>query len=167
MNTIDLSIIREQNEYWFEEIDTTCPFCDGTGEDKKGDSCEHCDSGNFEIYWDICFEVPYLKDKLDFDKARKIAFKQGWLLFMYNNDMYIAAGSCGYDFTWVRAKMILDLCGTMPIDYAHDLSNGGDVFVSDKNRKRIIRAQLKVLRAVIRNARFDIANLKKQLVEIK
>ena len=37
---------------------------------------------------------------LDFERAKRTAWREGWLLLEdQNGDMWLAAGSCGYDFT--------------------------------------------------------------------
>lgn len=156
MKTLDLSVLRESDKYWFESVDMTCPFCNGESELPNGDYCEHCENGYFEIYWDIAFNVPYLSDSRSFEQARKVAFERGWLLFEYNDEYYIAAGSCGYDFTWVRQSIILYLCGEIPADYAHDLSSGGYVFVSDSRKRTLIKATKHALYREIRRIHMDI-----------
>lgn len=186
---LDLSLVRESNEYWFEDIDTSCPYCsgecpgcDGTGSincglcggdgceecndqgtedcpdcegrgERESDDCEECDSnGNFEILWDTAFMVPYLKSGIDFSEARKIAWDMGWLLFEYDNEKWIAAGSCGYDFTWVRANCILEICGDLPSWYAEELRSGGQVFVSPEQRTAIATAAAAALEYAVKRA---------------
>lgn len=172
MKTLDFTTIQEK-EYWFENFDLTCPFCHGSGEREIdvlhttiNKPCEHCDeTGSFEVYWNTLFEVPYLKNDLDFETAKKIAWRAGWCLVEYDNDLWLAAGSCGYDFTWVRAAVIIELCGTLPIEYANDQTRGGHVFVSDVQKKQIVQATIESLTHVIRNAQFDIAELTKIIEE--
>lgn len=152
-NHLDLSAVRESNEYWFEEIDTSNPFdpdpdcdlCSGDGEQDcescfgigevrpdltEGDfivcpdcdgtgriPCTECDLGDpddiqerdFEILWDTAFAIPYLKSGMEFIEAKRLAWAMGWLLFSYDNEYWIAAGSCGYDFTWNKARVALAL----------------------------------------------------------
>lgn len=173
MKTLNYTLIQDKDELWYESFDTTCPFCGGTGEREievlhttVEKPCQHCDeSGHFEIYWNTIFEVPYLKDSLSFEDAKKLAWRHGWLLVEYDNEYWLAAGSCGYDFTWVRAACILDLCGTLPIEYANDQSRGGYVFVNETDKKRIAEATIESLNHVIRNAQFDVAEMSKLLTE--
>ena len=172
MKTLDFTAIQE-NENWFDSFDLSCPFCNGSGEQMIevlhttiNKPCEHCDeSGYFQVYWNTLFEVPYLKNGLDFNNAKKTAWRAGWCLVEYNNEMWLAAGSCGYDFTWVRAAVILELCGTLPIEYANDQSRGGHVFVNDMQKKQIAQATIETLNNTIRNANFDIAELTKLIGE--
>lgn len=135
-------------EYWFEEFDFTCPVCGGTGENpftNDGD-CRFCSERGgsyFDILWNTLFEVPYLKPGLDFARAKRIAWRLGWLLIADPDDesLWLAAGSCGYDFTWQRAKVIIALCGQLPAEYADAVSSGGYVFVSAHDA-RIIATQV-------------------------
>ncbi len=153
MKTLDISTLQSEQDY----LDTSCPFCNGLGELENGEYCEECENGFFTIYWDMAFNVPYLSK--DFDRARKHAFKHGWLLFEHDNEYWIAAGSCGYDFTWVRQSMILYLCGQIPIDYAESLSGGGYVFVSDSRKRTLIKETKKALYTQIRLTQMSIGDL--------
>lgn len=163
MNTLNLATIRDNNE--FEDIDTTCPFCNGESELPNGDYCEHCENGYFAIYWDIAFEVPYLRNGLSLEQAHQTAFKRGWLLFEYDNTYWIAAGSCGYDFTWVRQSIILYLCGDIPSEYAHSLSSGGYVFVPDSRKRSLIKATKTALYREIKHIHMDIDYLNRYTKE--
>lgn len=207
-NHLDLDLIKETDEYWYEDIDTTCPHCidgkakqecekclgegdyecpdhkddgvtcidplcedgrvgceecDGLGEVESDECCESCDgNGNFEILWNTAFLIPYLKSELEFEEARTIAWDRGWLLFRYDNELWIAAGSCGYDFTWVKAACALEICGDLPEYYASGLGGGGYVFIHNHEAKLAVIAAAKTsLGYKIQNAQRDIADFER------
>ncbi len=163
MKTRALNEITDR-EYWFEEFDFSCPVCHGTGESPfdPNETCRFCnDRGGpyFDVLWNTLFEVPCLRQGLDFARAKRIAWRQGWLLFSDPDDdsLWLAAGSCGYDFTWPRAKVLIALCGRLPAEYADAVSNGGHVFVSAQEARLIASEAIQanetaILRAMLRQA---------------
>lgn len=158
MKTRQLEDIQSK-EFWFEDYDFTCPVCNGTGENPftNEDDCRFCaerGGSYFDILWNTLFEVPYLKPGLDFSRAKRIAWRLGWLLIADPDDgsLWLAAGSCGYDFTWPRAKVIIALCGQLPADYADAVSSGGYVFVSAQDARLIATEAIKANETVILRA---------------
>jgi hypothetical protein len=155
MKTRQLEDITSK-EFWFENFDFTCPVCGGTGENPftNGGNCRFCaerGESYFDILWNTLFEVPYLKPGLDFPRAKRITWRLGWLLIADPDDgsLWLAAGSCGYDFTWPRAKVIIALCGQLPADYADDVSSGGYVFVNAHDAQLIAREVIRANEIVI------------------
>lgn len=139
VNFVPESLFSDELEY------LECPDCKGEGTrpckvciDPDDESDEY-----FDILWDTAFNIPYLVSGLTYDAARRIAWKRGWLLFEYDNEYWIAAGSCGYDFTWVKASLALELCGALPVYYVDSLQKGGNVFVSPEERVKIAVAAAK------------------------
>lgn len=128
-----------------------CPLCEGLGSIDAEYECPLCgatdpeDGEYFEIMWNTMFNVPFLE--MSWGEAREAAWQRGGLLFEHEGEYWLAMGSCGYDFTWVVAGILLEICGTIPTDYVTWITDSGHVFARDSERQKIA---LEVVNAIDR-----------------
>lgn len=166
MNTRHIDTFKDSDGIF--DFDVYCPQCYGEGEivnteTDEREECSFCEgTPYFEVMWNWAFPIPFLKDGLSFEEARKIAWSQHWLLVKDSDDeMWIMAGKCGFDFTWDRAELVLDICGRLPYEHAESLSHGGHVFASDSKRTEIAKAAVEAMEHKLFRIHQDISAMKR------